>query len=213
MDTTAEQAPPVRTTRFGHLRIAHDERVLTPRAWTTHQSRWAAQLMTSAPPGPVLELCGGAGQIGLLAVAATTRPLVMVDADPVACDFARRNARAAGLDHRVEVREGDLGTALRRDERFALVIADPPYLTAEEARQYPEDPPLAVLGGGDGLDVARACLRVVRDHLVPGGSAVVQLRGAAQVTSLRDWLGTTGELMVAGFRCHGRGALALVRWA
>lgn len=200
-------------TRFGHLDIAYDERVLTPRPWTTHQSRWAAELAETAPDGPVLELCSGAGQIGLLAVAGTSRSLVMVDADPVACDYARRNAEAAGLADRVEVREGDLGSALRADEHFALVIADPPYLTAEEARRFPDDPPLAVLGGDDALDVARACLDVVREHLLPGGSAVRQLRDADQVAALREWLSGTGDLAVAGFRAPHQGARALARGA
>ena len=71
---------------FGPLTIAFDERVLRPREWTAAQSAWAADLMTSAPDGPVLELCSGAGHIGLLAVLLSSRPLVCVDASSVACD-------------------------------------------------------------------------------------------------------------------------------
>lgn len=212
MDPTTGAAPPVQTSRFGHLSIAHDERVLAPRAWTAHQSRWAASLMGTAPPGPVLELCAGAGQIGLLAISGSTRELVMVDANPVACEFARRNADVAGLGDRVEVREGDLREVLGPAERFPVIIADPPYLTPREAARYPEDPPIAVVGGADGLDLARACVDVVCRHLLPGGSAVLQLRGSDQVTAVRSWLDETGELVVAGFRSCGRGALALLRW-
>ena len=64
---------------FGGLRIEYDARVLAPRAWTAAQSRWAAELIRTAPPGPVLELCAGAGHIGLLAVTLAPRPLVCVD--------------------------------------------------------------------------------------------------------------------------------------
>ena len=60
---------------FGGLTIAYDDRVLRPREWTTAQSDWAAELMVTAPGGPVLELCSGAGHIGLLAVAASGRRL------------------------------------------------------------------------------------------------------------------------------------------
>ena len=56
-----------RTTRFGPLDIEYDERVLEPRAWTLAQSEWAAQLLTGAGDEPLLELCAGAGQIGLAA--------------------------------------------------------------------------------------------------------------------------------------------------
>ena len=50
------------------LEISYDQRVLEPRPWTAAQSRWASSLFRVLPPGPVLELCAGAGHIGLLAV-------------------------------------------------------------------------------------------------------------------------------------------------
>ena len=62
-----------RTIAFGPLTIAYDALVLEPRQWTTIQSEWARELLATAPPGPVLELCTGAGHIGLLAVTGTTR--------------------------------------------------------------------------------------------------------------------------------------------
>ena len=74
---------------FGGLRIRYDDRVLAPRDWTAAQSRWAAELIATAPPGPVLEVCAGAGHIGLLAVTLAPRPLVCVDADAVACQYLR----------------------------------------------------------------------------------------------------------------------------
>jgi methylase of polypeptide subunit release factors len=98
---------------FGRLSIAFDDRVLRPRPWTAAQSGWAAEILADAPGGPVLELCSGAGQIGLLAVADTDRRLVCVDLDPVACAYARRNAEAAGMADRVEVRQGAIDTMVR----------------------------------------------------------------------------------------------------
>ena len=72
-----------RTTTFGGLRIAFDDRVLTPRPWTELQSRWAAEVATDAPAGRLLELCSGAGHIGLLAAMLSGRDLLAVDVDPV----------------------------------------------------------------------------------------------------------------------------------
>src|SRR5687767_11506103 len=135
---------------FGSLRIAFDDRVLRPREWTTAQSAWAAEILASTPEGPVLELCAGAGQIGLLAVVDSAgRRLVCVDADEVACDFARANAEGAGLSDRVEVRHASLEDALRRDELFPLVIADPPWVPREATGRFPEDPLSAIDGGPD----------------------------------------------------------------
>lgn len=176
------------TMTFGELQIAFDDRVLRPRAWTAEQSRWAAELIRTAPPGPVLELCCGAGQIGLLAVLGSDRTLVCVDADPVACAYAVDNAEQAGLRHVVEVRLARLDEALSPDERFPIIVADPPWVRRQEVNRFPEDPLLAIDGGTDGLDVARLCLEVIAGHLSPGGSALLQLGTVAQAEVLRGEL-------------------------
>ncbi|QWF24787.1 RsmD family RNA methyltransferase [Nocardioides sp. LMS-CY] len=168
------------------LRISFDHRVLRPRPWTAAQSAWAAELAATGPAGPMLELCAGAGQIGLLAVLDTARSLVCVDVDPVACGFARRNAEAAGLADRVEVRVGRMEEVVRDEERFAVVVADPPWVRRAEVGRYPEDPLRAIDGGDDGLDLARTCVAVARRHLLPGGSALLQLGTVEQVGLLES---------------------------
>ncbi|GAA5112923.1 hypothetical protein GCM10023339_16560 [Alloalcanivorax gelatiniphagus] len=196
---------------FGSLTIAFDDRVLRPREWTTAQSEWAADLMVSAPGGPVLELCSGAGHIGLLAVAASGRRLVCVDANPVACDYTRANAHDAGLAELVEVRESRLEDALAPDERFPVVIADPPWVPREQTSRFPEDPLTAIDGGDDGLDVARACLDVVDAHLSPGGSAILQVGNRAQTDVLRaEPCFTEHRLVMVEVRQHERGVLARI---
>jgi release factor glutamine methyltransferase len=191
---------------FGRLRIAFDGRVLRPRPWTEAQSTWAAEILPTAPAGTVLELCSGAGQIGLLAVADTDRELVCVDLNPVACDYARRNAAAAGMADRVEVREGAIDVMLGDDERFALVVADPPGVRRTEVGRFPEDPVVAIDGGEDGMDVAWMCVDAARRHLSPGGTLLLQLGTVDQVDSLRERL-RDDELDVSEVRWHERGVL------
>jgi methylase of polypeptide subunit release factors len=176
--------------RFGPLAISYDERILAPRPWTAQQSRWAAELAATAPAGPILELCAGAGQIGLLAVSLCPRALVCVDSAAVACDYARRNAAAAGLADLVEVRQQRLEEAVAAGERFAMVLADPPWVPSDDIGRFPEDPPASIDGGPDGLDGARSCLRVAARHLLPGAPVLLQLGGWHQVTALaRDLAG------------------------
>jgi len=169
---------------FDGLRIRYDARVLEPRPWTAAQSHWAAELLATAPAGPVLELCAGVGQIGLRAVVDTDRHLVCVDASAVACAYARQNATHAGLADRVEVREGRMQDVLGDDERFALVVADPPWVRRSDVGRYPEDPVTAIDGGFDGMDVAQACLDLAWRHVLPGGSLLLQLGTVGQVDLL-----------------------------
>jgi methylase of polypeptide subunit release factors len=194
---------------FGRLRISYDDRVLRPRPWTAAQSAWAAEILPLAPHGPVLELCSGAGHIGLLAVADNDRRLVCVDLSPVACDYARHNAAAAGLADRVEVREGPIDEMVRDSERFALVIADPPWVRRTETSRYPEDPLLAIDGGHDGMDVAWNCIDTARLHLTPGGTLLLQLGTVEQVDAVWERL-RHDELSVTEVRWHERGVLVRV---
>ncbi|MDN4160389.1 class I SAM-dependent methyltransferase [Nocardioides abyssi] len=193
---------------FGPLTITFDERVLRPRPWTTAQSAWAAELLAGAPAGPVLELCSGAGQIGLLAVHDSDRWLVCVDANPVACAYTLQNAAAAGLGDRVEVRNGDLSAMVPADERYALVVADPPWVPASDTGRFPEDPLLAIDGGVDGLVVAVACVEVAAAHLLPGASLLIQLGNVEQVDALAGSVASTSGLSLDSTRLFERGVVA-----
>ncbi|WP_110180395.1 methyltransferase domain-containing protein [Nocardioides solisilvae] len=189
----------------GGLRIAWDGRVLEPRPWTAAQAEWLAELSPQAPEGPALELCSGAGHIGLLLQRLTGRDLVMVDANPVACEFAAANAAAAGLAP--EVRNGWMDEVLAPDERFALVCADPPWVPRAEITRYPQDPELAIDGGPDGLDVAALCVALIDRHLADGGHAVLQLGTAEQVDALLA-ANPPQRLRLDGVRTFERGVLA-----
>jgi release factor glutamine methyltransferase len=177
---------------FGHLEITYDARVLTPRPWTQAQSAWAAERLAELPSGDVLELCSGAGHIGLLSLAGTSRHLVQVDASEAACELARANAaRAAEVDGgrwTVEVRHGRLEQALRPEEQFVLVIADPPWVPAQETHRHPEDPLSAIDGGHDGLDLVRSSLTVIGRHLTDTGEALLQVGDLAQAEAVERYV-------------------------
>jgi release factor glutamine methyltransferase len=182
--TRAAAVPDTEIVTFGGLEIAFDDRLLRPRTWTTAQSMWAASVLGDVGAGPVLELCAGAGHIGLLAVVGSERRLVCVDVNPVATTYVRRNAGAAGLADRVEVREGPMSQVLGDDERFPVIIADPPWVPRGQTSRFPEDPLLAIDGGDDGMDVVRECVRAISGHLAPGGVAVLQLGTTDQATAV-----------------------------
>ncbi|MDN4172574.1 methyltransferase [Nocardioides sp. SOB77] len=193
---------------FGPLTITFDARVLRPRTWTAAQSTWAAQLLEDAPAGPVLELCAGAGQIGLLAVHDGDRRLVCVDANPVASAYTLQNAAAAGLGDRVEVRNGDLAAMVPADERYALVLADPPWVPAADTGRFPEDPLLAIDGGADGTTVAVACVEVAAAHLLPGATLLLQLGNVEQVGAIAGSVAAAHGMTLDSTRVFEGGVVA-----
>ena len=185
--------PPVQLTQFGPLTIAYDARLIRPRAWTVKQSAWAAQLIGDLPRGDVLELCAGAGHIGLLAVAGTDRRLVLVDANPAASRYARVNAELARPGRPVEVRSGRMEEVLAASERFALIIADPPWVPSRLVARHAEDPASAIDGGLDGLELARSCLDLISAHLADDGAAVLQV-GPDQTPAVASYIAANPAL-------------------
>jgi release factor glutamine methyltransferase len=196
-----------RTAYVGRMEIRWDARILEPRPWTADQSRWAARLLTELPPGPVLELCSGAGHIGLLAVCGTRRELVCVDIDPVATAYAEENAARNGVSG-VEVRTQGVEEAAGDTRRYVLVIADPPWVPSAETGRFPEDPLRAIDGGADGTDLALACARTAAAVLDPGGLLLLQLGTSAQVDAVVTAVAPT-LLEVERRTCEG-GVLVLL---
>lgn len=153
----------VKLVNFGGLSIALDGLVPAPRPWTIAQAMWAAELAVHAPPGPILDLCCGVGQIGLLAAKVSERDVLLVDGSPRATAFAERNAATADLHGTAEVRCGPIEEVVAGDGEFALILAD---LSRD-------------LGSGksknDELWFARRVIRLIERHLAPRGSAILQV--------------------------------------
>ena len=184
--------PASQVVRFGDLEIAYDERVLSPRVWTTAQARWMSEVLHRLPEGPVLELCSGAGHIGLLTAAYTGRDLVLVDASEAACELAERNIAANPVSGALQVRLARLDEALDAHERFVGILADPPWVPSDRTPVFPDDPLTAIDGGADGLDLARVCLDVIARHLASPGAAILQLGSVSQAERLLQDLASDG---------------------
>ena len=173
--------------RFGPVTVEFDHTVLRPRPWTLALAEWAAELTDATV---LLEVGCGAGHIGLAAAVLSRSSLVQVDRSPAAYRWAQHNAAANGLTGLVSQRCGTVADVLAEGERFALVLADPPYVPSSEVDRFPDDPPGAIDGGPDGLTQVRSFLTEVAPHVASDGSLLLQLRGRPQVDALRAWLST-----------------------
>ena len=92
------------------------------------------------------------------------------------------------------------------DERFAVVIADPPWVSTADVERYPEDPVTAIDGGADGLDLVR--LVPGRHRRTPGAGRVGVLQvGPSQVGAVEDLVADRAALMAREVRTFERGAL------
>jgi len=147
-------------------------------------------------PARALDLCTGSGAIAI--TLAAERPTLHVDAtdiSPEALAVARRNAERIGVAERVALRHGDLFEPLPRERRYAVITANPPYVTdADYKTLAPEilqhEPALALVAGADGLDVLRRICAQAAEWLAPQGLLAMEL-GAGQAHAVMELLHAT----------------------
>ncbi|HEU4349219.1 MAG TPA: putative protein N(5)-glutamine methyltransferase [Actinoplanes sp.] len=131
----------------------------------------------AAEHGVVVDLCCGSGALGL--AVERRRPtihLYAADADPTAVACARDNLGAG------RVYQGDLFGALP-PLAVDVLIANVPYVATRhlallpaEARDH--EPPTALDGGDDGLDVFRRVVAEAPRWLAPGGMLLSEITEA-----------------------------------
>jgi HemK-related putative methylase len=118
-----------------------------------------------APDALVLDMGTGSGVCAVHA-ARHARRVVAVDINPAAVRCAAINVALNGLEHRVEVRHGDLFAPVA-GERFDLIVFNPPFL-----RGLPRDDRDRAWRS---VDVAERFAAGIDAHLAPGGVALVVL--------------------------------------
>jgi ribosomal protein L3 glutamine methyltransferase len=164
-----------------------DERVIVPRSFIGEllDSHFggdgeAGSLIDDAGAVErVLDLCTGSGCLAILA--AHHFPNAMIDAVDIsrgAIEVAERNVGDYGLDERITLHRGDLFAPLG-DDRYDLIISNPPYVDAEGMAALPPEcraePKLAFDGGADGMDVVRRILHDATRNITPGGGLVCEI--------------------------------------
>lgn len=169
------------TVAFRDLVLRADARALIPRPETEQLVELVSRQLHARPDGSqvravsrpdspgasagvALDVGTGSGAIALsLVTEGLARRVVALDVSEEALAQARENRDLAGLEaERVELRLSgpDPFEALTADERFDLLVSNPPYVRAADIEGLPvevreHEPRAALSGGTDGLDLVR----------------------------------------------------------
>lgn len=161
-------------TEFAGLKLKVDARALIPRPETERLVELLQEQLV-APPASILDLGTGSGALALaLAKLYPAATVTAVDKSEPALALARENAAGTGLAERVTFLVSDWFSALPRDRRFQLIVANPPYLSDEEtAAAQPEvkdfEPAMALSAGPDSAAALGLIIPGARAWLEPGG--------------------------------------------
>ena len=178
---------------FWTIELAVGPGVLVPRADSETLLEAAVAHFADRAPVHVLDLGTGPGTLLLAALDQWPGATGLgIDASAPALGSARRNAERLGLAGRAAFREGDWAGGV--DERFDLILANPPYIgTAEplpaEVRDH--EPAAALFAGADGLDAYRAIVPALPRLLAPGGIACLE-SGATQGPAVAAMVAAAG---------------------
>lgn len=171
------------TAVLGPVTVAVGPGVFTPRPETELLLEWGLLAISEVARPLVVDLCSGTGALALaVAVSRPDAVVHAVEADQGALSWARRNISdhigGGGTPvtlHAADVRWKDLLAEL--ESHVDLVLCNPPYVP-DGTRLPPEvtdyDPPGAVFGGPDGLEIIRAVIAASAGLLRYGGHLAIE---------------------------------------
>jgi release factor glutamine methyltransferase len=184
---------------FCGLEFAVDPAVLIPRPETELLVDLAVRRAESVetPDAPrIVDLGTGSGIVAIVLARRCPRAgVTATDVSAAALGVARANASRHGVA--VRFLEGDWYAPLG-DERFDLIVSNPPYVADGDPHLaldgLPFEPRGALTDGvanGDGLSCVRRIVTGAARHLEPGGSLLIE-HGYDQAASVRALLREAG---------------------
>jgi len=182
---------------FRHLELAVGPGVFVPRPETEMVAQLAIDALREVPDAEPIAVDLGTGSGALALAMATEVPQARVHAAENSLDaFVWAKQNFAALAPHARLAFVDLADAFPElDGIVSVLVSNPPYVPDAAIPRDPEvrhwDPPAALYGGEDGLDVVRVLSRVGRRLLRPGGVLVIE-HGEWQGAPIRELLTADG---------------------
>ncbi len=172
---------------FWTFELAVTPDVLVPRPETEQLVSLSLEHVDEVEPSIVVDVGTGSGAIAL-AIGSERRSahVIGIDTSEACIEVARANAVRLDIDN-VELREGYLLETL--DIQADVIVSNPPYVANDDPALLSDgvrfEPPLALYGGDDGLDIIRELVTTAPQHLAPQGWLLLE-HGMEQGEAVRD---------------------------
>lgn len=158
-----------------------DNNVLSPRPDSEILVEEAIKLAASEKATSILEFGVGSGCL-ILSILSDCPQLkgYGIDKSEKALSIAQKNAECLNLLTRITLKQGDYFSPLDINEKFSLIISNPPYISSgdiasldSEVKNF--DPLMALDGGADGLDHYRRLAVISKPLLRENGHILLEI--------------------------------------
>lgn len=154
----------------------------------------------------LLDIGTGSGAIAIAILRACPKASgMLLDVSGAALEVAGENLKRYALGDRAKLVQGDLFEPFSKDEKWDLIVSNPPYLSGEDWNGVQEElkfePKRALDGGKDGLDFYRKIIDGAKGRLISGGLIAFEV-GQGQAGQVSKWLQDAGYDNIHRFRDH-----------
>ena len=125
----------------------------------------------------ILDLCTGSGAIAvsIKSILKEKVEIIASDISQKAIEVARKNAKK----HNVQIKFICSDMFEKINEKFDLIVTNPPYIRSKEIKLLPEEvqkePNIALDGGLDGLEYYRLIRKNIKKYLKENGTLIMEI--------------------------------------
>ena len=151
--------------------------VLIPRDETELLARKAISVIIEHGFKSVLDIGTGSGCISCAIAKKTDATVLGVDISSDALRIALDNVTDLDLNNRAIFRKSDLFEKVRIDEKFDLIVSNPPYIPKDTIlqKELKYEPQIALYADDSGLEFYKKIIEKAHKYLNPGGYLMFEL--------------------------------------
>ena len=125
----------------------------------------------------ILDIGTGSGCIACTIANKTNAVVLGVDISSDALRIALDNVTRLGINNKAVFRKSDLFTKIREDEKFDMIISNPPYIPVgtKLAPELKHEPQIALFAEENGLQIYRKIVSEASKYLNDGGWLIFEL--------------------------------------
>lgn len=173
-----------------------NEHVLIPRDETEILVRKAVEMINQNKFSKVLDIGTGSGCITCMIAKLTNAQVLGVDISTDALQIALDNATMLNLNNKAIFRKSDIFSNIHSDEKFNLIISNPPYIPPSEKEELQKevtfDPELALFtNDNDGIEFYDRIIKDAPDYLNKNGYLLFEL-GIGQAEKVKSLMEKRG---------------------